>query len=156
MSESLTLPLADAAATEACGGRLAASLARAAPGGACIWLQGQLGAGKTTLVRGLLRALGHTGRVPSPTYTLVEPYKLSSFQVYHIDLYRLQEPAEADQLGLIELPGQGVLLLIEWPEQTAGHVPPADLVLDLALAGAGREAHLAAVTAVGRAVLADF
>ncbi|MDJ0927813.1 MAG: tRNA (adenosine(37)-N6)-threonylcarbamoyltransferase complex ATPase subunit type 1 TsaE [Gammaproteobacteria bacterium] len=156
MPESLTRLLADASATEACGGKLAARLARAASTGACVWLQGELGAGKTTLVRGLLRGLGHTGRVPSPTYTLVEPYELSAFHVYHIDLYRLQEPSEADQLGLIELPGDRVLLLIEWPEQAKGHVPPADLVINLALAGARREARLTAQTATGTAVLTEF
>lgn len=111
-------------------------------GGALFFLNGQLGAGKTTLVRGLLRALGVEGAVRSPTYTLIEPYEVGDGprpkRVFHLDLYRLADPEELDYLGWREALGDGGLLLIEWPERGAGVLPPPDLYIDLAMRPPGR------------------
>ncbi|BBN88546.1 tRNA (adenosine(37)-N6)-threonylcarbamoyltransferase complex ATPase subunit type 1 TsaE [Azospira sp. APE16] len=120
-----SLLLANEAATQALG----AALAQAAGPGLVIYLEGDLGAGKTTLVRALLRALGHTGPVKSPTYALVEVYKLSSLYLYHFDFYRFESPEEFVDAGLDDYFRQGALCLVEWPDKAAGFVPPPDLVL---------------------------
>lgn len=131
--------LDDAAATEALGARLAKRLRP----GDVIYLQGDLGAGKTTLVRGLLRALGYTGPVRSPTYTLVESYAFDGRPtVHHLDLYRLADPEELEWLGIRDLCGGEAITLIEWPERGRGLLPPPDLTLDLAPSGCGRRATL--------------
>lgn len=138
MAESAPLILEDPAATDACGRRIALAVLAARPPSLMVFLEGDLGAGKTTFARGFLAGLGHQGRVPSPTYTLVEPYVLCGYRVYHIDLYRIRDPAELDDLGLSELLSEGALALIEWPDHGTGHVPPADVRLRLDLAPAGR------------------
>lgn len=153
MPESLTLKLRDVEATEALGASLARAMTPAPAGGLSVWLEGQLGAGKTTLVRATLRALGYAGRVPSPTYTLVEPYELAAGTLHHVDLYRLQAPAEAEYLGLAELPAAGGWLLVEWPERGMGFLPAADLSIRLTVAGDGREAQLEAASPAGLTVL---
>jgi tRNA threonylcarbamoyladenosine biosynthesis protein TsaE len=122
---SLTLALPDEAATVALGGRLAPLL----DAGTVVWLDGDLGAGKTTLVRAMLRQLGHHGPVKSPTYTLVEVYVVSSIYWYHFDFYRFNDPEEFVDAGLGEYFRNDSVCLVEWPEKAAGHVPPADLVL---------------------------
>lgn len=142
--------LADADATAALGAALAAT----APERAILHLQGDLGAGKTTLARGLLRALGVTGAVRSPTYTLVERYDTAHGRILHLDLYRIAAAAELDFLGLDSEQAEARLWLVEWPERGAGHLPPADLVLDLALSGDGRTARLEPRSAIGRRWLA--
>jgi tRNA threonylcarbamoyladenosine biosynthesis protein TsaE len=114
-----------------------------------VYLHGELGAGKTTCVRALLRTLGVTGLVRSPTYTLVETYTLPALTCVHVDLYRLQSLTEVDELGLRDLQGPGCLLLVEWPERGAGALPGADLNLTLRYAGDARQAELAAPTALG-------
>ena len=132
--------LADEAATLAAGARLARALP-ALPGAEAVvvWLEGDLGAGKTTLARGLLRALGVTGSVRSPTYTLVEPYRTPAGPaVFHLDLYRLADPEELEMLGYRELLEGGSLLLVEWPQRGRGWLPAADLVLVLGAEGDGR------------------
>lgn len=144
--------LPDAAATEALGARLAGACG---DDGLVVYLHGELGSGKTTLVRGLLHALGHAGRVRSPTYTLVEPYELGARSVYHFDLYRLVDPEELEFMGIRDFLDPAALLLVEWPEKGAGWLPPAELDLSLAYAdGGGRSARLAAAGARGEAVLA--
>jgi tRNA threonylcarbamoyladenosine biosynthesis protein TsaE len=154
-SAALSLPLADAAATDALATRLAPLLAAAATErGLVVYLEGGLGAGKTTLVRGLLRALGHTGRVPSPTYTLVEPYEIAGFQVIHADLYRLTAPADCDDLGLRESLAAVSLALIEWPDRGGDRLPPPDLVLTLDLAAEGRQAYLTGRSPRGAGLIA--
>ena len=144
----MILELPDAEATEALGARLAESLV---PG--IVYLQGDLGAGKTTLTRGLLRRLGHQGRVRSPTYTLVEPYRFAGSVIYHLDLYRLADPEELEWLGLRDMLAEHALLLVEWPERGAGVLPAADLVIRLEYSGGGRRAMLEPASATGEQLL---
>lgn len=137
--------LPDAAATAALGGRLAPGLAAACQARpVVVHLEGPLGAGKTTLVRGLLRGLGHEGRVRSPTFTLLEPYELPGCEVMHLDLYRLADPGELDYLGLEDLLRPGGLVLVEWAERGGDRLPGADLKLALDYQGAGRCARCTA------------
>ena len=128
----------DRAATEALG----AALASGARAGRVIHLRGDLGAGKTTLVRGLLRALGHAGRVKSPTYTLVEPYELSSLHFYHFDFYRLKNQEEWEQTGFREYFNGETLCAVEWPERAHGLLAPPDLDIELRFEGEHRRARL--------------
>lgn len=144
----MILELTDAAATEALGARLAQSLVPA-----IVYLQGDLGTGKTTLTRGLLRGLGHEGRVRSPTYTLVEPYRFAGGVIYHLDLYRLADPEELEWLGLRDMLAEHALLLVEWPERGAGVLPPADLIITLEYSGSGRRVTLEAASAAGEQLL---
>jgi tRNA threonylcarbamoyladenosine biosynthesis protein TsaE len=113
--------------TEALGAQLLG--AKPAAGTACrvVTLSGELGAGKSTFARGVLRALGATGHLKSPSYSLLESYELPSVHVIHLDLYRLQDPDELENLGLADYHRPGHLWLIEWPERGAGRLPPADL-----------------------------
>jgi tRNA threonylcarbamoyladenosine biosynthesis protein TsaE len=141
--------LPDGSATEALGQALARSLPGAAHTGAVLYLQGELGAGKTTCARSLLRALGVTGLVRSPTYTLVETYPLAALTCVHVDLYRLQSLTEVDELGLRDLTGPGSLLMVEWPEKGGAALPPADLSVALRYAGESRQAGLSARTSLG-------
>ena len=103
-----------------------------------IYLHGELGAGKTTFVRGFLRALGHIGNVKSPTYTLIESYSLSSKNCHHLDLYRLNDPYELDNLGLRDLLDDQSIFLIEWPEMATGCLPEVNIGIDIAYHEKGR------------------
>ena len=105
---------------------------------ALIFLEGQLGAGKTTFSRGIIRAMGHQGAVKSPTFTLVEPYITDKGQVYHFDLYRLSEPEELEYLGIDDYFDGGQLVLVEWAERGEGFLPSCDLRISLSVVGAGR------------------
>lgn len=107
-------------------------------GGGRIYLSGDLGAGKTTLARGLLRGYGHEGAVKSPTYTLVEPYEFSRYNIYHFDLYRLSDPEEVEFLGVSDYLMPVNLCLIEWPDKGGAAIPPADLLIELKISGSGR------------------
>lgn len=147
-----TYVIADAAAMEALG----AALARALDGGLLVHLDGELGAGKTTLVRGVLRGLGHAGSVRSPTYTLVEPYELAGRHVYHLDLYRLADPEELEWIGIRDLLDADSLALIEWPERGAGVLPAADLEIAIAYFGTGRSVTLTAHSAAGERVVGQI
>ena len=150
-SPATALYLADAEATA----RLAAALATTRPPGAVVYLHGDLGAGKSTMARAWLRALGVPGAVRSPTYTLVEPYELAGGgRALHLDLYRIGAAGELEFLGLDD-PAGVALWLVEWPERGAGALPPPDLEVHLALSGAGRSARLQAGTEAGRAWLAS-
>ena len=133
--ESLNRELPDEVATGVLGGALASSLTP----GTVVWLEGDLGAGKTTLVRGLLRALGYEGPVKSPTYTLVEVYVVSSIYLYHFDFYRFNEAQEFEDAGLGEYFRDDSICLVEWPEKAAGYVPEPDLELVFRFAAAGQE-----------------
>lgn len=127
MIPATTLHLPDAAATEAAGARLAPELR----GGMLITLSGDLGAGKTTLVRGALRALGWQGAVKSPSYTLVEHYPFSKLYFYHFDFYRFADPSEWETVGFADCFRPDAVCMIEWPERIADLLPPPDLALTL-------------------------
>jgi tRNA threonylcarbamoyladenosine biosynthesis protein TsaE len=114
-----------------------------------VYLEGDLGTGKTTLVRGYLRQLGYQGRVKSPTYTLLEPYDLAGQSYYHFDLYRLADPRELDYLGIEDLLNRDTILLIEWPEKGAGVLPQADLMIHFSHRDLARTLKFNAITERG-------
>jgi tRNA threonylcarbamoyladenosine biosynthesis protein TsaE len=147
--EPATLHLRDEQATLALG----AALARVIERGLSIWLQGELGSGKTTLVRGVLRALGHGGKVKSPTYTLVELYVVSRLDLYHLDLYRFERPEEYLDAGLDECFRRDAVCMVEWAERALPHIPPADVLVRLAVCGQGRSASVEAGSERGIACL---
>lgn len=159
---SLRLELADEAATDALGSHLAAivlgsfdTLPEQACGGR-IYLQGDLGAGKTSLVRAFLRACGVTGRIKSPSYALLESYKVSRLNLYHVDFYRFTDPKELADAGLRDLFQTDAIVLVEWPEKAAGQLPPPDLRIRLSPQGSGRLAEVEAETQRGAAWLNKF
>lgn len=143
------LYLPDEVATENFGAALAPALSP----GLVIWLSGDLGAGKTTLTRGLLRALGHQGNVKSPTYTLIEPYTVSRMSLYHFDFYRFNIPEEFLDAGLEEYFGTDGVCLVEWADKALPYVPQPDLELRLEVSGTGRCLHALAHTPRGTACL---
>lgn len=136
---------------EAFGGRLS----KAVGDDALIFLEGDLGAGKTTLVRGFIAARGHSGSVKSPTYTLVEPYRLGEGTLYHLDLYRLGDPGELEYLGLREMLEEEAILLVEWPQRGLGWLPTPDLVvvLEYAAGGEARKVILRSLSPVGGKII---
>jgi tRNA threonylcarbamoyladenosine biosynthesis protein TsaE len=148
----IELALASAEATEDLGAHLAGAL----PAGCIVYLCGELGAGKTTLVRGLVRALGHLGPVRSPTYTLLEPYTVAGQQIVHLDLYRLADPEELEFMGLRDFLDGRSTFLVEWPEHGQGFLPAADLIIELRHAATGRVCRLVAASPRGEAVLAAW
>lgn len=123
---------------------LGEALAAGIAPGRVVHLRGELGAGKTTVVRGLLRGLGYAGRVKSPTYTLLEPYELSRLHLYHFDFYRLEDPSEWLTAGFREYFNDASACVVEWPERAGPLLPPPDLDLHLEFAGSGRRATLEA------------
>jgi tRNA threonylcarbamoyladenosine biosynthesis protein TsaE len=156
LGQALARSLPDALRRGAAAGGAAVGGVTVGGAGAVLYLQGELGAGKTTCVRSLLRALGVTGLVRSPTYTLVETYILADLTCVHVDLYRLRAATEIDELGLRDMAGPGCLLLVEWPERGGAALPPADVELVLQYAGDARAAHLHAKTALGLKWLKDL
>jgi tRNA threonylcarbamoyladenosine biosynthesis protein TsaE len=146
----IQLDLPDEAATLTLGGQLALGLAP----GLSIWLRGDLGAGKTTLTRGLLRQLGYVGRVKSPTYTLVELYELSRFNLYHFDLYRFTDPDEWEDAGFREYFNAASVCLVEWPDKAGERLPQPDLRVQFEIPDAGRRVRIEALTEAGRLCIA--
>ncbi len=136
--------------------QLGGSIARLIRDRLIITLQGDLGAGKTTLSRGILQGLGHSGAVKSPTYTLVEPYQLALGAVYHFDLYRLVDAEELEYMGFADYLADAQLCLIEWPEQGQGFLPMADIAIEISQPGAGRCVTLCANSAVGQQLISQL
>jgi tRNA threonylcarbamoyladenosine biosynthesis protein TsaE len=146
------IPLPDETATAAFAARFAAML----QAGLVVYLRGDLGAGKTTWVRAMLQALGYTGRVKSPTYTLLECYTAGGFEIRHFDLYRLQDPHEWAAAGFRDEFGQGNICLIEWPEQANNLLPAADIELSFEILPQGRTLTLYAPTHAGKTCLSSL
>jgi tRNA threonylcarbamoyladenosine biosynthesis protein TsaE len=121
-----------------------------------VYLMGDLGAGKTTLARGFLRGVGYRGRVKSPTYTLLEPYEIGPVSCYHFDLYRLSDAEELEYLGIKDLLTSNAYMLIEWPENGEGGLPPPDLVIKIHHAGVGRHIQFSGVSEKGREILQEI
>ncbi|HMV06585.1 MAG TPA: tRNA (adenosine(37)-N6)-threonylcarbamoyltransferase complex ATPase subunit type 1 TsaE [Accumulibacter sp.] len=149
---TLRLQLPDETATANLGGQLAPLLFP----GMVVWLEGGLGVGKTTLVRALLRALGHRGSVRSPTYTLVEIYVISRIYWYHFDFYRFNLPEEFVDAGLGEYFRGDCVCLVEWPQKAVGYVPPADLAVLLQMAENGRVGEVVAYSEEGKRCLSEL
>ncbi|MDZ7753557.1 MAG: tRNA (adenosine(37)-N6)-threonylcarbamoyltransferase complex ATPase subunit type 1 TsaE [Gammaproteobacteria bacterium] len=152
MVEQQQLELGDAEAMEALGARIVDALG----GRGLVFLAGELGTGKTTLVRGALRHMGHQGSVKSPTFTLVEPYEINSQMVFHFDLYRLGDAGELEFMGFRDYIAGDTLCFVEWPERGAGGLPPPDIEVRLEYRGSGRGAVVGAATARGAEVLAGI
>ena len=151
MTGDFTLDLPDEAATIDLG----AALAKAITPGLAIYLHGDLGAGKTTLVRGLLHGLGYVGKVKSPTYTLVEPYEMldshaAQLNLYHFDLYRFNDEEEWEAAGFRDYFNPGSVCLIEWPENAAQLLPAPDIEIGFSIKGEGRSVRVSAHTRHGR------
>ena len=154
---SITLHLRDVAATDALGNALAAAIEKSIDDvvahGLQINLAGDLGAGKTALVRAVLHRLGVAGPIKSPTFALLEPYIVSSLDFYHFDFYRLNDPLEFEDAGFRELFGPGRICAVEWPERAAGHLPKADISITLTVDGDARQALISAGSELGETCL---
>lgn len=136
--------------------KLGAKIASAIKGGEVIYLKGDLGAGKTTFVSGFLHALGHSGNVKSPTYTLIEPYTVTDKNIYHFDLYRINDPEELEAMGLRDYCDGESICLYEWPEQGEGVLPEADIILSLNYADQSREVKIESKSAKGEQILSHI
>lgn len=150
MAHDRSLMVADSGEMESLGGKIALALAGR---GGCVTLAGQLGAGKTTLVRGALRALGYDGVVKSPTYTLMEEYPLARRRVFHLDLYRLADAEELEYLGLRDALVEGPLIFVEWPDRGGGALPEVDLTVQIEYREQGRRVCLRSCSPLGSDVL---
>jgi tRNA threonylcarbamoyladenosine biosynthesis protein TsaE len=146
------MDLPDETATLAFG----ASVGKSLQTGLTVFLHGDLGAGKTTLVRGVLQQLGHAGKVKSPTYTLVEPYVVSGLELYHFDLYRFIDPEEWLESGFRDYFNAQTICLVEWPEKAEGFLPEPDIDIRLHLQNPGRRAIMTVNTAAGQRFLTRF
>ena len=132
---------------------LGASFSMAFRNGGVVYLEGDLGMGKTTMVRGMLRGLGYLGPVKSPTYTIVEPYEMNQLDVFHFDLYRLVDPEELEFIGIRDYFAQNSLCLVEWARMGMGFLPQADIVIAFKLIRQGRNVSIAATTEKGSTII---
>ena len=146
MVNDITLILDNEAATLACGDKFSRMMAN----GLVVYLHGDLGAGKTTFVRGVLHGLGHVGKVKSPTYTLVEPYTIFNYNIYHFDLYRFIDEEEWDATGFRDYFNAQSICMIEWPEKAAHVLPEPDIHVHLSQYQNGRKVHFSAGSPLGK------
>ncbi|WP_426359550.1 tRNA (adenosine(37)-N6)-threonylcarbamoyltransferase complex ATPase subunit type 1 TsaE [Pseudocolwellia sp. HL-MZ19] len=144
--DTLRYDLVDSEATIAMGNTLAQLIKDELKKGIIVYLHGDLGAGKTTLTRGFVQGMGHKGNVKSPTYTLVEPYELNAWNVYHFDLYRLADPEELEYMGIRDYFGENSCCFIEWPEKGEGLLPKPDLIITIEYVGSQRQITLESKT----------
>jgi len=144
--DTLRYDLVDSEATIAMGNTLAQLIKDELKKGVIVYLHGDLGAGKTTLTRGFVQGMGHKGNVKSPTYTLVEPYELNAWNVYHFDLYRLADPEELEYIGIRDYFEENSCCFIEWPEKGEGLLPKPDLIITIEYVGAQRQITLESKT----------
>lgn len=149
LTTSYCIDITEESDTEILGGRLAAVL----EAGVSLQLCGDLGVGKTTLCRSIIRGMGHQGRVKSPTYTLVEPYEFDHLTLYHFDLYRLAEPSELEYVGYRDYFNPESICLVEWPERGAGMLPDPDLAIELRMEGLSRKLECRAQTGLGEKII---
>lgn len=153
----LSFFLHDEAETVALGQNIgAATLRSGGDQGAVFYLSGTLGAGKTTLTRGVLTSFGHQGAVKSPTYTLVEPYNLGAREVFHFDLYRLADPEELEYMGIRDYFVPSSICIIEWPDKGRGILPKPDVAIELNPHNSGRQALLVAMSERGKQLLTEL
>lgn len=146
---TVTINLANESETLALG----AKLAQLCPTPCIIYLQGELGAGKTTLVRGFLQSLGYRQTIKSPTYTLVESYEINDQTIFHFDLYRLRSSEEINDIAIRDYLKIPAIMLIEWPEKGSGYLPGPDLILHLQAQGLGRQLQITTNSATGKKLL---
>lgn len=149
VQRNISACLADETETTAFAARVGVRL----PASILIFLEGELGAGKTTFCRGILRGLGHRGAVKSPTFTLVEPYQAGGRQIFHFDLYRLNDPNELEYIGVDDYLDRQSVCLVEWPERGEDFLPPCDLRVELAVEGTGRRLTVSANSEIGEHVI---
>ncbi|MEH6528550.1 MAG: tRNA (adenosine(37)-N6)-threonylcarbamoyltransferase complex ATPase subunit type 1 TsaE [Porticoccus sp.] len=152
-SHSVQRTVASEEAMVQLGVQLGVELSQTPSSSALVFLDGDLGVGKTTLCRGILQAFGHTGTVKSPTYTLVESYQLGNALLHHFDLYRLGNPEELEFIGIRDYFHQGNYCLIEWPNRGAGILPAPDLEVMISVTKNGRDVSITAATDVGNSIL---
>jgi len=148
----LEIDLVDELAAQAFASVLASKLEP----GLIVYLYGDLGSGKTTLVRGMLTALGQEGAIKSPTYTLVESYAIGNLDIYHFDLYRLNEPAELEDIGIKDYLGPTAICMFEWADKGIGYIPEADIEITISFSNPGRRFKLMANTELGIKVLQEM
>jgi len=148
----MKIEVPDAVAMEKLGG----SIARDCPAGAKLFFQGELGAGKTTLVRGFLRGFGYTGVVKSPTYTLIEPYEINGNEIYHFDFYRLNSPEELETIGLRDYFDQAGICLVEWPEKAGPRLGKPDLLVRIEGLEGHRQVSLEVQGPLGHAIIRNL
>ncbi|GAC13643.1 tRNA (adenosine(37)-N6)-threonylcarbamoyltransferase complex ATPase subunit type 1 TsaE [Aliiglaciecola lipolytica] len=132
---------------------IAAQIAKLTTQNLVIYLEGDLGAGKTSFSRGFLQGLGHVGNVKSPTYTLVEPYEVSPWRIFHFDLYRLSDPEELEYMGIRDYFADDCICLIEWPDKGAGLLATADLEISIEFETSGRRIHIVPLSDIGRQIV---
>lgn len=152
MSDVFCLHLADEAATVEMGKRISQVVKK----GAVLFLHGDLGAGKTTLSRGIVQGLGHVGNVKSPTYTLVEPYELADVSVYHFDLYRLGDPEELEYMGIRDYFCDSAICIVEWPEKGLGFIPTPDIKIEMAYQLQQRSITMTALSLRGKSIISSL
>ncbi|MBV1872444.1 MAG: tRNA (adenosine(37)-N6)-threonylcarbamoyltransferase complex ATPase subunit type 1 TsaE [Gammaproteobacteria bacterium] len=151
-TEKITVTLADDTETISWGSKIALTLQK----GGIVYLQGELGAGKTTLCRGILRAYGHAGAVKSPTYTIIEPYELECVNVYHFDLYRMLDPEEWEYLGVDDYFSPENVCLVEWPDKGRDYLPACDVSITLEYLNEGRRMTVESHGQRGGKILQDL